>query len=43
VFFGGFLVGVPYGYATVAGHPCYDWRLGPSGPGYYWNYYRCPV
>jgi hypothetical protein len=43
VFFGGFLVGVPFGYAAVTGHPCYDWTFGPNGWGYYWNYYRCPV
>jgi hypothetical protein len=43
VFFGAFLLGVPYGYATVASHPCYDWTFGPNGWGYYWNHYRCPV
>lgn len=42
-FYGAVLIGVPYGYATYASHPCYDWVYGPQGPGYYWNYDRCPV
>lgn len=42
-FFGAFLLGVPFGYAAIAAHPCYDWTYGPYGWGYYWNYYRCPV
>jgi hypothetical protein len=42
-FFGAFLIGVPFGYATVSDHPCYDWIYGPQGWGYYWNYDRCPV
>jgi hypothetical protein len=43
IFYGAVLVGVPFGYATYASHPCYDWLAGPHGVGYYWNYYRCPV
>ncbi|MEX2127785.1 MAG: hypothetical protein WD871_06025 [Xanthobacteraceae bacterium] len=42
-FYGAILVGVPFGYATYASHPCYDWLVGPEGVGYYWNYERCPV
>jgi hypothetical protein len=42
-FYGAVLVGVPLGYAMIEGNPCYDWTYGPSGWGYYWNYYRCPV
>ena len=42
-FFGAFLIGVPFGYAAVSTHPCYDWIYGPQGWGYYWNYDRCPV
>lgn len=34
---------VPFGYGHYATHPCYDWRLGPRGWGYYWNYWRCPL
>jgi hypothetical protein len=43
IFYGSVLIGVPFGYATYATHPCYDWLAGPHGVGYYWNYYRCPV
>lgn len=42
-FFGAFLIGVPFGYAAVSSHPCYDWFYGPQGWGYYWSYDRCPV
>jgi hypothetical protein len=42
-FFGAFLIGVPFGYAAVSAHPCYDWLYGPQGWGYYWSYDRCPV
>jgi len=42
-FFGAFLIGVPFGYATISAHPCYDWIYGPQGWGYYWSYDRCPV
>jgi hypothetical protein len=42
-FFGTFLIGVPFGYAAIETHPCYDWVYGPQGWGYYWNYARCPV
>ena len=35
--------GAPYFYAAYASHPCYVWLVGPQGPGYYWNYDRCPV
>jgi hypothetical protein len=42
-FYGAILLGVPFGYAMVESNPCYDWNYGPSGWGYYWNYYRCPV
>jgi len=42
-FFGAFLVGIPFGYAAISAHPCYDWIYGPQGWGYYWNYDRCPV
>jgi len=42
-FFGAFLIGVPFGYAAVASHPCYEWFYGPQGWGYYWDYGRCPV
>lgn len=41
-YYGGFFA-VPFGFALYAGNPCYDWRLGPSGWGYYWNYRRCPL
>lgn len=34
---------VPFGYSLYATHPCYDWRFGPRGWGYYWNYWRCPL
>jgi hypothetical protein len=43
VFYGAYLIGVPMGYAAYASHPCYEWLVGPQGPGYYWNYDRCPV
>jgi hypothetical protein len=43
VFYGAYLLGVPLGYAAYASHPCYEWLVGPQGPGYYWNYDRCPV
>lgn len=42
-FYGAVLIGVPFGYAAYASHPCYDWVVGPQGAGYYWNYSRCPV
>ena len=42
-FYGAYLLGVPMGYAAYASHPCYVWLVGPQGPGYYWNYDRCPV
>lgn len=42
-FYGAYVIGVPFGYATYAAHPCYSWAIGPQGPGYYWNYLRCPV
>jgi hypothetical protein len=42
-FYGAVLLGVPFGYTTYASHPCYEWLVGPQGPGYYWNYGRCPV
>jgi hypothetical protein len=42
-FYGAYLLGVPMGYAAYASHPCYAWLVGPQGPGYYWNYDRCPV
>ena len=42
-FYGAYLLGVPLGYAAYASHPCYEWLVGPQGPGYYWNYDRCPV
>ncbi len=42
-FYGAYLLGIPYGYAAYASNPCYDWVAGPQGPGYYWNYGRCPV
>jgi hypothetical protein len=42
-FFGAFLIGVPFGYAAISAHPCYDWVYGPQGWGYYWSYDRCPV
>jgi hypothetical protein len=42
-FFGAFLIGVPFGYYTIASNPCYDWIYGPQGWGYYWNYDRCPA
>jgi hypothetical protein len=42
-FYGAYLLGVPMGYAAYASHPCYQWLVGPQGPGYYWNYDRCPV
>ena len=42
-FYGAYLLGVPLGYAAYASHPCYVWLVGPRGPGYYWNYDRCPV
>ena len=41
-YYGAFF-GVPFGYALYAGNSCYDWRVGPRGWGYYWNYYRCPL
>jgi len=43
IFYGAALIGVPFGYAAYASHPCYDWLPGPRGVGYYWNYDRCPV
>jgi hypothetical protein len=43
IFYGAALIGVPFGYAAYASHPCYDWVAGPRGVGYYWNYDRCPV
>jgi hypothetical protein len=42
-FLGAFLFGIPFGYAAITAHPCYDWTYGPYGWGYYWNYDRCPV
>ncbi len=42
-FYGAFVIGVPFGYATYAAHPCYSWLIGPHGAGYYWDYSRCPV
>lgn len=42
-FYGAFVIGVPFGYATYASHPCYSWIVGPRGTGYYWDYARCPV
>ena len=41
-YYGAFFA-VPFGYALYAGNSCYDWRFGPRGWGYYWNYYRCPL
>jgi hypothetical protein len=43
IFYGAALIGVPFGYAAYASHPCYDWLAGPRGVGYYWSYDRCPV
>jgi hypothetical protein len=43
IFYGAYLIGVPFGYTTYATHPCYSWLIGPQGPGYYWDYDRCPV
>jgi hypothetical protein len=34
---------VPWGFTLYATHPCYDWRYGSRGWGYYWNYARCPL
>ncbi|MFN3746561.1 MAG: hypothetical protein ACK4TL_17810 [Hyphomicrobiaceae bacterium] len=34
---------VPFGYWLYDEHYCYDWRYGPRGWGYYWNYRRCPL
>jgi hypothetical protein len=42
-YYGAYLLGIPFGYAAYASNPCYDWVVGPQGPGYYWNYGRCPV
>ena len=41
-FYGAFF-GVPFGTALYGSHYCYDWRAGPRGWGYYWNYGRCPI
>jgi hypothetical protein len=41
-FYGTFFA-VPFGFALYAAHPCYDWRFGRQGWGYYWNYRRCPL
>jgi hypothetical protein len=42
-FYGAYVLGVPFGYATYASHPCYSWLIGPHGAGYYWDYSRCPI
>jgi hypothetical protein len=41
-YYGAFFA-VPFGFGLYATHYCYDWRFGPGGWGYYWNYFRCPL
>jgi hypothetical protein len=34
---------IPFDYWLYDDHPCYDWRYGSRGWGFYWNYARCPL